>query len=121
MRNMRLIYVAGKYSGKDFYEIDRHILTAKLASVQLLKRGWAVITPHLNTCHFELFEKEIGYTHEDWLKMDFVMLERCDAIFMLENWQQSKGATMELEFAKEKGLKIYFEKDGYPDERNENK
>jgi hypothetical protein len=113
---MRLIYIAGQYSGKDFAEIDRHIDIAKHASINLLKRGWAVICPHLNTCHFELYEDEIGYTHDDWLKMDFEILERCDAIFMLKNWKDSKGAKMELDYARELGITIYFENDGYPNE-----
>ena len=116
---MRLIYVAGKYSGKNFEEISKNIISAKKAAIELLKNGWAVITPHLNTCHFELYEKYIGYTHKDWLKMDVVMLERCDAIFMLKNWKDSKGAKIELDFAREHEIKIYFENEGYPIEKKE--
>jgi hypothetical protein len=113
---MKLIYVAGKYSGKDYDEIDLNINTARSAAIKLLAKRWAVITPHLNTYHMEDVEHHIGFKHGDWLKMDLVILERCDAIFMLRGWEDSKGATMEHNFAKEQGLKIYYEEDGYPNE-----
>lgn len=111
---MKLIYVAGKYAGKGYSEIEDNIFKAELASIKLLKFGWAVITPHKNTAHYERYEDYIGYTHDDWLKMDFAMLERCDAIFMLKDWEYSKGASMEHQLAIDKGLEIYYQDDGFP-------
>ena len=36
-------------------------------------------------------------------------LESCDAIFMLRDWKESNGATIEHEKAKEWGLKIIYQ------------
>ena len=33
----------------------------------------------------------------------------CTAIFMLDNWKDSKGAKIELDLAKKLGLKVYYE------------
>lgn len=47
---------------------------------------------------------------EWWYEYDLTILESwADSIYMLKGWEKSKGATMELEKAKELGLKIYYE------------
>jgi hypothetical protein len=114
---MKLIYVAGKYSAPTPEGIKKNIAKAEKASVELLKNKWAVITPHKNTSGYEYYEDYIEYTHSDWLAMDFVMLDRCDAIFMLKGWQDSKGAVEEYDRARALDLEIFFEEDGYPIEK----
>ena len=98
-----LVYVAGKYSG----DIDANIQAARDVAIDLWRHGLSVICPHLNTAHFEV--DGIGW--EDYLDGDEEMVLRCDAIVMLPNWEQSKGATREHEFAKSNGVPIYY----YPD------
>ena len=39
----------------------------------------------------------------------FSVLLYCDAIYLLNDWKDSKGARIEFETAKELGLKIFFE------------
>lgn len=49
---------------------------------------------------------------ESWLKhmvRDIELLEQCDAIFMLSNWQESRGAKIEYDLAVGAGLPIMFE------------
>lgn len=50
-----------------------------------------------------------GTTHAEYMQLSFAMLDMCDVIFMLDGWQQSKGANMELERARDKGITIAFE------------
>jgi hypothetical protein len=114
---MKLIYVAGPYSASTPEGIKANINLAEKASVELLKNGWAVLTPHKNTSGYEQYEDYIKYSHSDWLTMDIVMLDRCDAIFMLKDWEKSKGALEEYERATALNLDIYFEEDGYPNEK----
>ena len=52
---------------------------------------------------------------EKFLAGDLEILKRCDAIYMLSNYLDSKGAKEELKFAYEQGKEIYFELDGIPD------
>jgi len=108
---MKLIYVAGKYSGDSYEDIDSNIIKAELASVQLIKNGWAVFTPHLNTRHFE---KYTDIKNEVYYQMDIEILTRCDAIFMLDNYADSVGANHEHDVAYKYNLDIYFQEDGYP-------
>lgn len=114
MWTMKLIYVAGKYL--DDYEnptregTDANIAIAEEHSIELIRKGWAVITPHKNTAGYEKYEDGKTIAWQTWLDMDFEIIRRCDAIYMLPNWEISKGARMELALAQELGLEIYGHK-----------
>ena len=41
--------------------------------------------------------------------MSLCMLEMCDTIYMLKNWENSIGAKLEWEFAKANNYKIMYE------------
>lgn len=45
-------------------------------------------------------------THEDYMKIDFMLLDLCDAIYMMPGWDLSKGACMERGYAMAKDLNI---------------
>lgn len=48
-------------------------------------------------------------THEEYMRMSFVMLDMADTIYMLDNWQQSCGASQEYGYALAKDKIILFE------------
>jgi nucleoside 2-deoxyribosyltransferase len=99
-----LIYVAGKYTGN----VDENIAAARTVAIALWEKGHAVICPHLNSAHME---QDCKATWEDYLKGDFNMISRCDALVMVENWKDSKGAQMEHEYALSLGIPIYYAPD----------
>jgi len=49
-------------------------------------------------------------SHGDYMKLSMDELAKCDAIYMLDCWHDSKGAVMEYVFALENGIPIYFHK-----------
>jgi len=49
-------------------------------------------------------------THEEYMRMSFCMLDMCDSIYMLSNYEKSKGACMEYGYAMAKYKIILFEK-----------
>ena len=101
---MNVIYVAGKYTADTEWGIWNNIEHASREARKLWKDGWAVICPHKNTSFFG------GEDDRDlWLRGDLEILSRCDAIFLLLDWQRSEGATKEYERAVELGLRIYEE------------
>ena len=116
---MKLIYVAGPYTGKDYKEIEANIKAAEEVSIELIKLGWAVITPHKNFAHYETYEgmkcyngKKISY--QNWIDMDIELLSRCDAILMMKGWRNSKGSVSEHTFAQSK-TDTYYEEKGLPE------
>ena len=78
------IYISGKISGLPYGEVERKFADAE----ELLESiGFEVVNPLRNG----LPEKE------------------CGAIFMLDNWRDSRGARHEYNFALEEGKEVYFE------------
>ena len=101
---MKVIYVAGKYRAETEWELIENIRHAEVVASNLWGRGWSVICPHKNTAHFGGLMENPEDDHLLWLKGDLEMLKRCDAIYMLSNWQTSTGAMLELEEAQKHGL-----------------
>ena len=93
------IYIAGKVTGLDYQEVVLKFHTAKKI---LLSEGWEkVVNP------VELINNQ----YADWLTaMEKCMaaLSECEAIFMLPCSVDSPGAMVELEYAIEKNLNIYY-------------
>lgn len=112
---MKLIYIAGPYTGPNFSVIDDNIKRAEEVAIQLWAAGWAVFCPHLNTAHFERYERLAGLDYETWISGTMEILKRCDAIFMMKAWTYSTGAKMEHQFAIKNNKNIYYEKDGIPE------
>jgi hypothetical protein len=100
-----LIYVAGPYSPLPSSTIDDNIAAAREVAIELWKRGFAVICPHLNTANFEVHAPQL--TWEDYLHADEEILLRCDAVVFMPKWAQSTGATREREFAREHGIPCF--------------
>ena len=55
----------------------------------------------------------------EFLKRDLLELITCDAVFLLEGWEKSRGATLEAFVAYALGLRLYKTLPMYPNERFE--
>jgi nucleoside 2-deoxyribosyltransferase len=97
-----LIYVSGKYTNGI---ISKNIDDAEAVAVQLMRNGFDVICPHKNTAFYEKYE-DIPY--EKYIEMDLNILERCDVIYMMDNWKESNGAKIEMQYAMDKGMPVIF-------------
>lgn len=110
---MKKIYIAGPYSSHLGEEgEDANTLIAAKVAAQYLKDGWAVFCPHTMTRDIDRrFNRPAVLVWEDWLATDIAWLSCCDAIHMLPNWKNSKGASLEYIVAKALGLQILGEVD----------
>ncbi len=107
---MKLIYIAGPYRAKNHSQVIDNIYNARDAAVELLRRGWGYICPHLNSGGLEQY----GFSDDIFLDIGLEQMRRCDAVFVLDGWERSEGTKMEIKFAKAWRLPIYYQKDGYP-------
>lgn len=95
------VYISGKITGLPIYESRLYFLTAKVY-LECLKH--TVINP------FDL-KPFLGIkTYFCYMISDLWNLMFCDAIYMLPNWKESRGARIENAFAKLLGLKIIYQK-----------
>ena len=103
------IYISIPISGYDLEEVKekaRYISERLLWDVFELKKGQHrpdVITP-FDVC------PEPDKPYSCYMGKDIEALLECDAIYLCEGWQNSKGCMAEFEVARIYGKKIMFEK-----------
>jgi hypothetical protein len=92
---MNKIYIAGKITGlanpKELFDI---------AEIKLKKLGYICMNPSV---------LKSGFDWRDYMHICFAMVDICDTVYMLNNWKDSLGATLEHDHAKETGKKIIYE------------
>lgn len=106
---MKLIYIAGPYRAPSEWGVTQNIRKAEAVAIILWGKGWSVFCPHKNTAYFGGLLSD-----RTWLDGDLVILERCDAICMMDGWENSQGAQVEHSRAVELGMPIYYEADNVP-------
>ena len=90
-----IIYLSGKMTGLPDY--GRSAFEAAARELEL--RGHVVLSPAT---------LPDGLKYEQYMRIDFAMVQEADAICMLPGWESSNGANAEKEFARELGLPVYF-------------
>ena len=93
------IYISGKISGLDPVEAKKNFIKAEL---RLKLQGHEVMSPK-GIMDFA------GFEHEDYMHVCKAMIDVCDAIYMLANWQASKGSREELCYAREWRKQVLWE------------
>ena len=53
-------------------------------------------------------------TYQEYMNISIELLKMCDAIFMLNGYERSKGAKAEYAYMYSIGKPIYLEETGYP-------
>lgn len=97
--NKMTIYVAGKITGLSKEESDKKF---EEAAKMLREQGHRVFIPTVLPAYDEV-------SHDDYLHICFSMIDICECVYMLKNWQQSKGAKKERLYATAKGKVILYE------------
>ena len=104
-----ILYIAGPYSAGNGRTVADNIAVARKYAVAAAKAGWMPFTPHLNTAGFEVDCP--GVSHEEWLAGDLAILKHLepgyDAMLLLPNWEQSRGARLERDWAIHLNLEVF--------------
>lgn len=95
---MEKIYISGKITG-----LDNYAELFKNAQNLLIEQGYEVINP------VELDHTGHDQSWESFMKVDLKALINCDSIFMLKNWNKSKGAIVEYHLARDLNMNIYYQ------------
>lgn len=93
------VYISGAITGTDDY-MERF----RAVEDRLTKEGVTVMNPA--TVMSNMPE---GTTYEEYMKEAFCLLGMCEAIYMMEGWEGSRGANREYGYALGKGMDIMFE------------
>lgn len=102
MNDIRVVYVAGKFTSENAWLIHRNVHRAEALAMAVAEAGAMPLTPHLNTKNFHGTMSE-----EFWYAGTLELLRRCDAMILVPGWEDSKGVKAEVEEARKRGMPIF--------------
>ena len=99
---MKILYVAGKYRDRNKFLQLRNICRARRASNKLWKLGIPNICPHMNSAF-------IDFADDLLLPFYIEMAKKCDGIYVMKNFETSKGTLAEIKAMKKAKKKVFYE------------
>jgi hypothetical protein len=94
------VYIAGKITGNPNFKEQ-----FKNAELGLRLKGHKVLNPADTVARID------GLKHEEYLHICLAMIDVADAVALLPNWKDSKGAREEREYAMKKGKEVIYLED----------
>ncbi len=99
------IYLAGKYSDNNIIGCLNNIHDGIKYAAKILKEGNAPFCPWLDY-QFQFFDNTLHT--EDYYRYSLAWLEVSDEVWVLPNYENSKGTLKEIERAKELNIPIKY-------------
>lgn len=93
------IYISGPMTGKPLF--NRHAFVA--AESDLRQRSPDAVI------HNPAYLSHDEPTWENFMRLALAELLKCEAIYMLKGWRESRGATLELTIAHALGMRVIYE------------
>jgi nucleoside 2-deoxyribosyltransferase len=100
---MRLIYIAGPFRSANDNGVEANIRRAEALGLEVAKLGASPVIPHANTrsLHHHVPESFM-------LEATLELMRRCDALVLVEGWQDSQGTRDEMCEAHFLGLPVFY-------------
>lgn len=101
MRALRLVYLAHAFRGPTPWHVAENVRRAERWALEVARCGAFPIIPGA-VAHFD------GQLDDEfWLTGTLALMRRCDAVFLVPGWRESKGATAECAEATAMGLPVF--------------
>lgn len=100
------VYISGKMTGLSEEKIWDNFrkVEAFLAKAKTNDEIESIMNPAVTYA----MRKFNAFSYEDWLHIDFAMIDACDAVFLLPNWKDSMGAKREIAYAYKNGKAVFY-------------
>ena len=93
------VYISGAIA---HYDLEERKAAFSAAATHLREQGYEPVNPFDNGVSQEAHWRE-------HMRADLRLLLECDAIYMLDGWELSKGAKLELDVASSCGITVLFQ------------
>lgn len=100
--DMKRIFISGKITGLNYRQAEKNFQDAESYLIKKFD-NIEVVNPMREVPY------EKGKTWHQYMLEDIKLLFDCDSIFMLDNWEDSKGARIECGIAREMSKNIIFQ------------
>jgi len=100
---MKVIFVAGAYSGANAWEVERNVRVCEEASLLVSRLNGVPIC--LNVMG-RFWNGTLPYDH--WIEAAKVLILRSDAVFLSSGWQVSSGVPKEIAFSEANNRPVLY-------------
>lgn len=97
------IYLSGKMTGLKPRQIKKNFKRAE-EKILMLFGDASIMNPAVTF----YMDSTKDFSYLDWLKINFAMIDACDAVFLLPNWVDSEGAKKEIVYAYSHNKKVFY-------------
>lgn len=112
-KEKKLIYISGKITGDDNYRTK-----FATAEQRLIRDGYKVLNPVEEADKLDRVHQAMGLAAPTWseyMKKCILVIRDVNEVYMLRDWQESRGARLEHYIASELGIKIVYEEEATED------
>ena len=103
----KCVYLAGPISGNTL-ETLANIRRGLKATCKAIKAGYAVFCPHLDYSLNLVADDGDVLTVEEYQANSMAILEKMDEVWVLRDWEGSRGTKAEIARAQELGIPVRF-------------
>ncbi len=99
---MDVVYIAGPFRGPNAWAVEQNVRRAEMLGFEVACLGMSPLIPHTNTRFF-------NGTMDDqfWIDATLALLEKADAVMLVDGWQKSAGARGEVAAALDRGIPVF--------------
>ena len=95
-----LVYIASQYTiGDHFINVQRQIECGN----KLMDLSFIPIAPLVNSAFYNMQKER---TWAVWMDIDYVLISKCDYLLRLDG--ESRGADLEVAFAKQHNIPVFY-------------
>ena len=105
IRTTPLVYISGKYTAPTLAEVEEHKALAREVGYAVMDLGCEPLVPHFSCPPPR--ETDVRAIWKRAMRSCLVQMLRCDAVLMVPNWRDSRGARVERWVALRAGLPVY--------------
>lgn len=107
---MKIVFLAGPYRGRgEPGEIARNIEQSARFQLALARANVVAYSPNIHDTQWEIIRKEsleAAKTLKQFTEM--VLRDLATALVVMPGWETSVGTKVEIDFAKKKGIPIFY-------------